>query len=75
MANTSSPNQTDSQSPGEYELLESFIDDNPELERLEAILDDFNPFVALSWVRQELRHSESPRVLRRVFVLSQAAIA
>lgn len=57
MANTSSPNQTDSQSPGEYELLESFIDDNPELERLEAILDDFNPFVALSWVRQELRHS------------------
>jgi hypothetical protein len=37
--------------------LEQFIYDNPELERLEAILDDFNPFAALRWTRQELRHS------------------
>lgn len=37
--------------------LEQFVYDNPELERLEAILDDFNPFAALRWIRQELRHS------------------
>jgi len=37
--------------------LEQFVYDNPELERLEAILDDFNPFVALRWTRQELRRS------------------
>jgi len=38
-------------------VLESFVLDNPVLERLEAILDDFNPFVALRWTRQETRHS------------------
>ena len=37
--------------------LERFVRDNPDLERLEAILDDFNPFTALRWTRQELRHS------------------
>lgn len=37
--------------------FEQFVYDNPELERLEAILDDFNPFAALRWTRQELRHS------------------
>lgn len=37
--------------------LERFVYDNPELERLEAILDDFNPFAALQWTHQELRHS------------------
>lgn len=31
--------------------------DNRELERLEALLGEFNPFVALNWTRQELRHS------------------
>lgn len=38
-------------------VLEHFVYDNPDLERLEAILDDFNPFAALRWTRQELRHS------------------
>jgi PD-(D/E)XK nuclease superfamily protein len=37
--------------------LEEFVFDNPDLERLEAILDDFNPFVVLRWSHQELRHS------------------
>ncbi len=37
--------------------LEQFVYDNPELERLEAILDNFNPFDALRWTRQEVRHS------------------
>ena len=37
--------------------LEQFVYDNPKLERLEATLDDFNPFEALGWTRQELRHS------------------
>jgi len=37
--------------------LESFVYDNPALETLEAILDDFNPFAAMGWVRQEVRHS------------------
>ena len=37
--------------------LERFVLDNPDLERLEAVLDDFNPFVALRWTRQEIRHS------------------
>jgi len=38
-------------------LLEQFVLNNPELERLERILDDFNPFVAMKWTRQEVRHS------------------
>src|SRR5688572_19035305 len=37
--------------------LEQFVLDNPELEKLEAIVDDFNPFVAMRWTRQETRHS------------------
>jgi hypothetical protein len=37
--------------------LERFLQDNADLERLEAIASDFNPFVAMGWVRQELRHS------------------
>ena len=38
--------------------LERFVLDNPDLERLESILGDFNPFVALRWTRQETRHSQ-----------------
>ncbi len=41
----------------EVALLERFVLDNPDLERLEAILDEFNPFVAMRWTRQETRHS------------------
>ncbi len=43
--------------------LERFVLDNPELERLESILGDFNPFVALRWTRQETRHSQFLRWL------------
>lgn len=43
--------------------LERFVLDNPELERLESILGDFNPFAALRWTRQETRHSQFLRWL------------
>lgn len=43
--------------------LERFVLDNPDLERLESILGDFNPFVALNWTRQETRHSQFLRWL------------
>jgi hypothetical protein len=39
-------------------LLESLIVDNPDLERLEALLDQFNIFESLGAVRVELRHSD-----------------
>jgi len=45
------------------EQLERFVFDNPALERLEALLDDFNPFVAMRWTRQEIRHSSFLRWL------------
>ncbi len=38
-------------------VLERFVYDNVELERLETLLDAFNPFEAMRWTRQELRHS------------------
>lgn len=47
----------------EVALLERFVLDNPDLERLEAILDEFNPFVAMRWTRQETRHSSFLRWL------------
>jgi hypothetical protein len=34
--------------------LEQLVLDNPDLERLEAIVDTFNPFVAMRWTRQEV---------------------
>ena len=37
--------------------LERFIVNNPDLERLEALLDRFNIFEAVGLVRQEIRHS------------------
>jgi PD-(D/E)XK nuclease superfamily protein len=51
------------ESVGIVEALEDFVQDNPELEELEAILDDFNPFTALRLTRQELRHSAFVRWL------------
>jgi hypothetical protein len=39
-------------------LLESLIVNNPDLERLESLLDQFNIFEALGAVRVELRHSD-----------------
>src|SRR5216684_247249 len=45
-----------------YELdrkaLETLVVDNLDLERLEALLDQFNIFEAIRAVRQELRHSD-----------------
>lgn len=38
-------------------LLEAFLTDNDELERLESISGEFNIFTALAAERQELRHS------------------
>jgi hypothetical protein len=42
---------------GLAKALEQFIYNNPDLERLEAILDVFSPFTAMKWERQETRHS------------------
>lgn len=41
----------------EKEILEEFIHENAELERLEKIVDDFNIFTALNIVNNEKRHS------------------
>lgn len=41
-----------------HALLESFVVDNSELERLEQLLGQFNIFEALGAVRHELRHSD-----------------
>lgn len=38
--------------------LESFLLDNPDLERLESLLDQFNIFEAIGVIRQEMRHSD-----------------
>jgi len=38
--------------------LEIFVTENPDLERLESLLGEFNIFEALGAVRQELRHSD-----------------
>ena len=38
--------------------LEAFVVDNPELEHLEVLLEQFNIFEAIRVVRQELRHSD-----------------
>jgi hypothetical protein len=40
-----------------YKALEAFLINNPDLEELEALLDQFNIFEAIGAVRQELRHS------------------
>ncbi len=38
--------------------LEAFVIDNPDLEKLENLLDQFNLFEAIGMVHQELRHSD-----------------
>jgi hypothetical protein len=42
----------------DLEAPEALVVDNPELERLEALLDEFNIFEAIGAVRVELRHSD-----------------
>jgi len=49
---------TDQPAPADREVLEDFLIDNPDLERLEILLGEFNLFEALGVVRQELRHSD-----------------
>lgn len=39
------------------QALEELVWDNPDLERLEALLDEFNIFEAIGMVTQEIRHS------------------
>lgn len=41
----------------DLKALEAFIVNNPDLERLEALLDRFNIFEAVGMERQEIRHS------------------
>ncbi|HLZ68885.1 MAG TPA: PD-(D/E)XK nuclease family protein [Dehalococcoidia bacterium] len=38
--------------------LEALVIDNPDLEWLEVLLDEFNIFEAAGWTRQEARHSD-----------------
>jgi hypothetical protein len=38
-------------------LLEKFVANNADLERLESLLNQFNIFEAVGMVRQEIRHS------------------
>ncbi len=38
--------------------LEALVVENPDLEKLEALLDEFNIFEAMGVVRQEMRHSD-----------------
>jgi hypothetical protein len=42
----------------DLQLLEALVIDNPDLDRLETMLAQFNIFEALGAVRQELRHSD-----------------
>jgi hypothetical protein len=42
----------------EHQILTAFVVDNADLERLEAILGQFNIFEAVGVARQELRHSD-----------------
>jgi hypothetical protein len=42
----------------DLQALERLVVDNPDLERLEALLDQFNIFEAIGAVHQELRHSD-----------------
>lgn len=41
----------------EREALEELVVDNPDLERLESLVDEFNIFEAIGMYRQEIRHS------------------
>ncbi|MCC7362075.1 MAG: PD-(D/E)XK nuclease family protein [Anaerolineales bacterium] len=54
---TTEPSLTDIEAL-DRQALEALIIDNPELERLEALLGQFNLFEAIGAVRQELRHSD-----------------
>lgn len=44
--------------PEILKILQEFVVHNPELEKLESLLDRFNIFEALGAIRQEVRHSD-----------------
>ena len=48
----------DQNAQNDRQALEAFLLDNPDIGRLEAMLDEFNLFEAIGAVRQELRHSD-----------------
>ncbi|HZP23916.1 MAG TPA: PD-(D/E)XK nuclease family protein [Terriglobales bacterium] len=47
-----------SEDTADRRALEALVIDNPDLERLEELLDEFNIFEAAGWTRQEARHSD-----------------
>lgn len=49
---------TESIAISDRQALEALLIDNPDLEQLKALLDQFNIFEAVGVVRQELRHSD-----------------
>lgn len=48
----------DANTPTGLQVLEALVVDNPDLERLEALLDQFNIFEAIGATKVELRHSD-----------------
>jgi hypothetical protein len=52
------PPQSQQSGQDDAKALEALVVDNADLERLEALLDQFNIFEAIGAVRQELRHSD-----------------
>ncbi len=50
--------KTTNEQSGELSALEALVVDNPDIERLEVLLGQFNIFEALRAVRQEVRHSD-----------------
>jgi hypothetical protein len=52
------PVNTEETARNQHQELTAFVVDNPELERLEQILAQFNIFDAVGVARQELRHSD-----------------
>lgn len=48
----------DGQHRADLQALEDLVVDNPDLDRMEQLLDRFNLFEAIGVVRQELRHSD-----------------
>ena len=52
-----SPEQFPLRNLTERQVLEELVVDNPDLERLESLVDEFNIFEAIGMHRQEIRHS------------------
>lgn len=50
--------KTENDPTEDFERLQAFVVSNPDLEKLESLLDEFNLFEAIGAVRQEVRHSD-----------------